>query len=118
MDWFPIFLALNDCPALVVGGGAVAMRKTRQLLVAGCRVSVVSPACDPQFEALISQGKVSWRVARFEPEMVVGHRLVIAATGDPEPKRLVPAPANRFRVLVNLREYPGLRDFILPPSCE
>ncbi len=114
MDWFPIFLALNDSPALVVGGGAVAMRKTRQLLVAGCRVSVVSPACDAQFEALISQGKVSWRVARFEPEMVVGHRLVIAATDDAGLNRLVAASANRFGVLVNVVDDPALCGFIMP----
>jgi uroporphyrin-III C-methyltransferase / precorrin-2 dehydrogenase / sirohydrochlorin ferrochelatase len=114
MDWFPIFLALNDSPALVVGGGAVAMRKTRQLLVAGCRVKVVSPACDPQFESLISQGNVSWRVARFEPEMLVGHRLVIAATDDADLNRLVAASANRFGVLVNVVDDPALCGFIMP----
>ena len=114
MDWFPIFLALHDSPALVVGGGAVALRKTRQLLAAGCRVSVVSPRCDPQFEALISQGKVSWRVARFEPEMVVGHRMVIAATDDAGLNRLVAASANRFGVLVNVVDDPALCGFIMP----
>lgn len=114
MDWFPIFLALHDSPALVVGGGGVALRKTRQLLAAGCRVSVVSPRCDPQFETLISQGKVSWRVARFEPEMVVGHRLVIAATDDAGLNRLVAASANRFGVLVNVVDDPALCGFIMP----
>src|SRR5260370_35098689 len=99
MDWFPIFLALNDTPVLVVGGGAVAMRKTRQLLVAGCRVSVVSPACDAQFEALISQGKVSWRVARLEPEMDVGHRLGIAATAAAKLNRVVAAAPTPLGVL-------------------
>jgi uroporphyrin-III C-methyltransferase / precorrin-2 dehydrogenase / sirohydrochlorin ferrochelatase len=114
MKWFPIFLALHDSPALVVGGGAVALRKTRQLLAAGCRVSMVAPRCDPQFEALISQGKVSWRVGRFEPEMVVGHRLVIAATDDAGLNRLVAASANRFGVLVNVVDDPALCGFIMP----
>jgi len=114
MGWFPIFLALNDSPALVVGGGAVALRKTRQLLAAGCSVSMVAPRCDPQFEALISQGKVSWRVGRFEPEIVVGHRLVIAATDDAGLNRLVAASANRFGVLVNVVDDPALCGFIMP----
>jgi uroporphyrin-III C-methyltransferase / precorrin-2 dehydrogenase / sirohydrochlorin ferrochelatase len=114
MDWFPIFLALDDSPALVVGGGPIALRKTRQLLEAGCRVSVVAPHCDPQFETLIAQGKVSWRVARFEPEMVVGHRLVIAATGDAELNRLVAASAKRFGVWVNVVDDPALCSFIMP----
>ncbi len=114
MDWFPIFLALDGSPVLVVGGGAVALRKTRQLLEAGCRVSVISPRCDPQFETLIAQGKVAWRVARFEPEMVVGHRLVIAATDDPGLNRLVAASAKRFGVLVNVVDDPALCGFIMP----
>ena len=114
MDWFPIFLALDDSPALVVGGGAVALRKTRQLLEAGCRVSLVSPDCDRQFGALISQGKLTWRVARFEPEMVIGHRLVIAATGDSGLNRLIAASAKRFGVLANVVDDPALCGFIMP----
>jgi uroporphyrin-III C-methyltransferase/precorrin-2 dehydrogenase/sirohydrochlorin ferrochelatase len=114
MDWFPIFLALRDSPALVVGGGPVALRKTHQLLEAGCRVSVVAPRCDPQFEALISRGRVSWRVASFEPEMIAGHRLVIVATDDPGLNRLVAASANRFGVLVNVVDDPARCGFIMP----
>jgi uroporphyrin-III C-methyltransferase/precorrin-2 dehydrogenase/sirohydrochlorin ferrochelatase len=114
MDWFPIFLALDHSPALVVGGGAVALRKTRQLLEAGCRATVVSPHYDSQLDSLISQGKVSWRVARFEPEMVIGHRLVIAATGDAGLNRMVAASANRFGVLVNVVDDPALCSFIMP----
>lgn len=114
MDWFPIFLALHDSPALVVGGGVVASRKVRQLLAAGCRVSVIAPRCDPELRALISQGKVSWQAARFEPEMVVGHRLAIAATDDAELNRLVAASASRFGVLVNVVDDPALCSFIMP----
>jgi len=114
MDWFPIFLALGDAPALVVGGGAVALRKTRQMLEAGCRVSVVAPRCDPEFEPLISVGRVRWHVAGFEPEMVAGYRLVIAATDDPELNRLVAASADRFGVLVNVVDDPALCGFMMP----
>lgn len=114
MDWFPIFLALGDSPALVVGGGAVALRKTRHLLEAGCRVTVVAPWCDPDLRTLAVEGKLCWRAVRFEPEMVVGHRLVIAATDDADLNRLVAASANRFRVLVNVVDDPALCSFIVP----
>jgi len=114
MDWFPIFLALGDSPALVVGGGAVALRKTRHLLEAAARVTVVAPSCDPELLTLALEGKVRWRAARFEPEMVVGHRLVIAATDDGDLNRLVAASANRFGVLVNVVDNPALCDFIVP----
>ncbi|MGH7913629.1 MAG: siroheme synthase CysG [Candidatus Binataceae bacterium] len=114
MEWFPIFLALRDAPALVVGGGTVASRKTRQLLGAGCRVSLVAPSCDQEFQRWISEGKVSYRPVNFEPEMVVGHRLVIAATDDAELNRLVAASANRFGVLVNVVDDPALCGFTVP----
>jgi len=114
MDWFPIFLALHGSSALVVGGGVVALRKTRQLLEAGCRVSVVAPRCDPEFRPLISEERVCWLAARFEPGMVFGHRLVIAATDDADLNRLVAASANRFGVLVNVVDDPALCGFIIP----
>ena len=114
MDWFPIFLALHGSSALVVGGGAVALRKTRQLLEAGCGVGVVAPRCEPEFQPWIEQRRVCWRALCFEPEMVIGHRLVIAATNDPDLNRLVAASAKRFGVLVNVVDDPALCDFIVP----
>jgi uroporphyrin-III C-methyltransferase/precorrin-2 dehydrogenase/sirohydrochlorin ferrochelatase len=114
MDWFPIFLALRGSSALVVGGGAVALRKTRQLLEAGCTVSVVAPRCEPEFQPWIERRRVRWRALSFEPEMVVGHRLVIAATNDADSNRLVAASAKRFGVLVNVVDDPALCDFIVP----
>ena len=43
MKLFPLFADLNDRPALVVGGGAVAERKTLALLEAGAAVTVGAP---------------------------------------------------------------------------
>ncbi len=39
---FPLFLKLDGLPVLVVGGGPVALEKTRVLLASGARVHVVS----------------------------------------------------------------------------
>ena len=75
---------------------------------------MIAPRCDSEFEPLISAGKISWRTARFEPEMVIGHRLVVAATNDAELNRLVAASANRFGVLVNVVDDPSLCGSILP----
>ena len=113
MDWFPIFLDLRDSSALVVGGGTVALRKTRQLLNAGCKVSVVAPEIDPGFAKLISAGTISHQALRFEPEMVIGHRLVIAATDDRELNRIVARSAQQFGVLVNVVDDPALCGFIM-----
>ena len=42
MKYYPIFLDLKDRPVLVVGAGKVGLRKTRALLEAGARVTVVA----------------------------------------------------------------------------
>ena len=49
---YPIFLNLARRHVLVVGGGAVGARKTRGLLDAGARVTVVSPAFNSAFDRL------------------------------------------------------------------
>ena len=43
MEYFPIFLDLKNRPALVVGGGELALRKLRLLQKAGAQVTVVAP---------------------------------------------------------------------------
>ena len=43
MDYFPIFLNLNDEPCLVVGAGPVAARKVALLCRSGAAVHVVAP---------------------------------------------------------------------------
>ena len=44
MEYFPIFLDLKNRPALVVGGGELALRKLRLLQKAGAQVTVVEYA--------------------------------------------------------------------------
>jgi uroporphyrin-III C-methyltransferase/precorrin-2 dehydrogenase/sirohydrochlorin ferrochelatase len=114
MDWYPVFLDLHDSSALVVGGGAVALRKTRQLLDAGCRVEVVAPEVDPGFAKLISTAAIDYRAERFAPSMLAGRRLAIAATNDRELNRQVAQSAKRIDVLVNVVDDPSLCSFIMP----
>ena len=43
MDHLPIFINLRQKPALVVGGGDIALRKINLLLKAHAKVTCVSP---------------------------------------------------------------------------
>jgi uroporphyrin-III C-methyltransferase / precorrin-2 dehydrogenase / sirohydrochlorin ferrochelatase len=60
MDPYPLLLDLAGRRAVVVGGGAVALRRVRGLLAAGARVDVVAPAVLPAF-AELSEVTVSLR---------------------------------------------------------
>ncbi len=113
-DYFPAFLDLRDRRCLVVGGGAIGERKTRELLECGARVIVVSPAVTPTLAALAQIGKIVHRPRGFLRSDVRGCALVIAATGILEIDAAVASAARRQRALVNVVDRPVQCDFILP----
>ena len=78
MKYYPVFLDLKDRPVLVVGAGKVALRKTRGLLEAGARVTVIAPEWEPEFEEL----SVRLIRRRFRASDLAGAFLVFAATDD------------------------------------
>ncbi|MEI7548694.1 MAG: NAD(P)-dependent oxidoreductase, partial [Actinomycetota bacterium] len=52
---YPVFLALDGVPVLVVGGGEIALRKVSGLVAAGARVTVVAPAVRPELAAMAAE---------------------------------------------------------------
>ena len=52
MAYFPFFVDLEDKRGLVVGGGAVALRKAEKLLPYGPRLTAVAPEFRPEFREL------------------------------------------------------------------
>lgn len=115
MKIYPVGLNLEDRLVLVVGGGAVALRKSRGLVAAGARVEVVSPAIDPALARLASSGKINIRRARFQAGCVTtAHALVFSCTDDPAVNRAVAAAARRRRVRINVADDARAGDFHLP----
>ncbi|MCU0759012.1 MAG: siroheme synthase CysG [Steroidobacteraceae bacterium] len=114
MDYFPLFLDLRSRPVLLVGGGAVASRKLALLLEAGAHVTVVAPALGEALSSPPLAGRFAWREARFEPAMVGGQRLVVAATGDRAVNAEVAAACERAGLPVNVVDDPELSSAIVP----
>jgi uroporphyrin-III C-methyltransferase/precorrin-2 dehydrogenase/sirohydrochlorin ferrochelatase len=110
MGYLPVFLNLTGREVLVVGGGAIALRKTETLLEAGAHVTVVSPAADPAFDALAAAHPDRLCVVReaYAPRDLSPHMFVVAATDDPEVNAAVAADAARARVWVNVVDVPEL----------
>jgi precorrin-2 dehydrogenase/sirohydrochlorin ferrochelatase len=108
---YPIMLDLSGRPALVVGGGAVALRKARDLAAAGAHVHVVSPRFLPEFAA---DGRFTLIPEPYDARHVAGARVVVAATDDEAVNARVAADARAAGALVNVADRPALCDFIVP----
>ena len=79
MAYFPFFVDLSGSRGLIVGGGAVALRKVQKLLPYGPELTVVAPELRREFEEL-----EGLELARrpFDEGDLEGRAFVVAATGD------------------------------------
>ena len=111
---YPVTLDVEGRPCLVVGGGAVALRKVFGLLEAEAHVTVVSPTLSTGLLELAQAGRFRWRPREFAPGDTDACFLVVVATGDRSVNRLVTEEARRSRTLVNCADDPEHCDFILP----
>ena len=98
MSGYPLALDLAGRRVVVVGGGAVALRRTRALLDAGALVTVIAPRLRPEFAALEPGVTVAERPYRDGDLAAVGAWLAHAATDDPAANAAVAAEAERERV--------------------
>ncbi|WP_310551412.1 precorrin-2 dehydrogenase/sirohydrochlorin ferrochelatase family protein [Paenibacillus glufosinatiresistens] len=112
--YLPIMLDCRGRRCLVVGGGAVAVRKIRSLLEAQALVTVVSPALAPGLEELAAAGAVDWRRRAFAPGDTAGAWLVFAATGDREVNAAAVREAKAAGIPVSAADDPEAGDFISP----
>ena len=95
---------------LVVGAGKVALRKTRGLLEAGARITVVAPAWEEEFESL------PVRLVRrpFRASDLTGAMLVFAATDDRLTNHRIGVAAKGRGVFANIADLAEECDFIVP----
>lgn len=101
VDYFPAFLDLADRPCLVVGGGDVALRKTRLLTSAGARITIVAPEMnDELIQHAVESGHRLLR-RNFRPSDIRNNWLVVSATGRPEIEQAVYRYASDAGVFCN-----------------
>ncbi|MGE8234494.1 MAG: precorrin-2 dehydrogenase/sirohydrochlorin ferrochelatase family protein, partial [Stenotrophomonas sp.] len=95
---FPLFADLKGRAVLVVGGGAVAERKTEALLRAGALPRLGAPALSPVLQQLADAGRIQWLNGDFDPAWLdQAIWLVIAATNDIHINRAVAEAAEARR---------------------
>lgn len=111
---YPVNLDVRNRLCVVVGGGAVAERKTTGLLAAGAKIRVVSPELTATLRQYALEERISWLSQLFTPEDVADAFLVFAATSSPEVQLEVRTAAHQAGCLVNMADAPELCDFHVP----
>ena len=111
MGYFPFFMDLEGREGLVVGGGAVALRKLQKLLPYGPRLTVAAPELLAEIEALPGLTRLR---RSFAPAMLEGKGFVIAATDDREVNRGIAALCRERGIPVNAVDDKEQCTFLFP----
>lgn len=109
---FPLFIDLSGRAAVVVGGGAVGLRRAGALARFGARVTVISPAVRdvPEGVAYVRRG--------YQEGDLKGAFLAVGATDCRTVNHAVFLEAKRRGVAINVCDCPEECDFFFPALCE
>jgi len=114
MAKYPIFLELGGRRVVVIGAGAVAIRKAQSLLDAGARLVVVSEHIDSAMTTLCQQANAELVRSKYSKDHLVGAALVIAATSNRQLNERIYKDCQQLEILCNVVDQPQLADFFVP----
>lgn len=113
---FPVFLKLNQLKVLLVGGGNIGLEKLQAVLFNSpeAKITIVSDTFLPAvLDFVASYPEVKLFHRKFEPNDLLGHDLVILATGDNIINAEIRILARELNLLINVADKPELCDFYL-----
>ncbi len=111
---YPVTLEIRGRRCLVVGGGAVALRKIQGLVEEGAQVTVVAPDVVEPVEILADKGEIALERRAYRGDAAGRWSLIIAATDDREVNRQVFEEAEEHGVWCNVADDPEFCSFHLP----
>jgi precorrin-2 dehydrogenase/sirohydrochlorin ferrochelatase len=114
MAKYPIFLELGGRRVVLVGGGAVAVRKASSLLEAGARLVVVAHRPSDAITDLCTSHGAELIRARYSKPYIAQAVLVIAATNDQTVNEQVYRDCQELEIPCNVVDVPQLCDFFVP----
>jgi precorrin-2 dehydrogenase/sirohydrochlorin ferrochelatase len=114
MGKYPVFLELAGRRVVVVGGGAVAVRKAQALLEAGARLVVVAEHISDMMMAICADSNAEVVRSKYSKDYLVGAVLAIAATNDRRLNKQIYKDCQELEILCNVVDEPQLCDFFVP----
>lgn len=114
MRFYPINLNIKGKVCVVIGGGKVAERKIKNILLCGGKVKVVSPELTDLLSKMVRRRKIDYIQAEYHPDAFEGAFLVYAATSYRKVNAQIAKDAKRLGILVNVCDSARESTFILP----
>jgi precorrin-2 dehydrogenase/sirohydrochlorin ferrochelatase len=114
MAKYPIFLELSGRRVVVVGGGAVAVRKAQMLLAAGARLVIVAEQIEDKLTSLWKGTNPELIKSKYSKNYIAEAVLVIAATNNSELNNRIYKDCQELEILCNVVDAPEHCDFFVP----
>lgn len=106
MSQLPLNIEVAGRKILVVGGGAVAARKIRNLLAAGADVTAIAKEFLPDLERLSHAAGLRLVTGGYDSSRLTGLFMVVAATDNPAVNQAIADDAKRRNLLVAVADAP------------
>jgi len=114
MRYYPVNLNIKGKVCVVIGGGKVAERKIRNILLSGGKVKVISPELTGLLSQMVRRRRIDYRRGEYHPSLLEGAFLAYAATSDRKVNAQVAKDATRLGILVDVCDSARESSFILP----
>ena len=115
MNYYPIHIPIKDKKVLIIGGGRVALRKAKELLLCDANVTVVSLHFVEEFKSLLSlYNNLSLIKKQFIEEDIEGSFLVFACTNNDKINSEISDYCSNNDILVNSATTITEDNFIVP----
>ena len=112
--YYPIFINIQSKPCVVIGGGAVALRKINNLLECRAKVTVISPTVHSEISQLSGERIIRLVERNYKTGDLKNAMIAIICTDSKKVNRKAADEARKAGVLVNVSDDPERSDFIVP----
>ncbi|MVA26271.1 siroheme synthase CysG [Agrobacterium vitis] len=111
---FPAFFRVSGAKLAVFGDGDEAFAKARLIANTSATIVAFTQEPEPAYAAFLKRKSIEINPAPFSPDLLVGMKLVFAATGDGAADRMIVEAARLQKIPANAVDQPDYCDFYTP----